>query len=251
VSDIGESVFVPDLSAGKDDCWYCKKPKEKDVENDLAEDPTSLGRAENDLKNDSSKLGTALGFRPTWSITVPDVDQPVDVTPAAHHLIPGNASLKEVPNLLKYMKKGQVVRGDIGYDVNSRENGVWLPGSYAVTARSVHDTKWSDYAHQDSYALAAMKRAGGQFHDAHPRYSLKVKSALNQIADRIKVRHPEKCPGCDETLSDKARPPYGLVGRLNALSRVQRRFLSGPPRKWPVETGYYTSDRALRLKSLV
>ncbi len=66
------------------------------------------------------------------------------VTCAAHHLIPAQESLKE-SRLLAYMcKKGDteklkgkdytkgLVWSDLGYDVNGSQNGVFLPGSYAV-----------------------------------------------------------------------------------------------------------------------
>jgi A nuclease family of the HNH/ENDO VII superfamily with conserved AHH len=249
MTEIAEGIAILVLSPGKDDCWYCKeKPKTDPVKNDLVEEPSSKGKAENDLSNDSSKLGTALGFRPRWEIQVEDLEGKVAVTPAAHHLIPGYASLKKVGKLKQFMEKGKKVDGDVGYDVNCRENGVWLPGSYGVTATSVHGTKWSAYSFQDEYARQAMKRAGAQFHDSHPEYSSKVERSLSEIADRILVKHPVKCPGCDAKISELARPPYGLVGRLHALSRTHRRFVNGPPRKWPTGSGYFTSKRSMLMR---
>lgn len=66
------------------------------------------------------------------------------VTCAAHHCIPAQESLKR-SQLLEFMvKKGDsedlkddsfsngVVWADVGYDVNGVENGVFLPGNYAV-----------------------------------------------------------------------------------------------------------------------
>lgn len=66
------------------------------------------------------------------------------VSCAAHHCIPAQESLKESP-LLAFMVKtgdsealkddtfdGGLVWADVGYDVNGSENGVWLPGNYAV-----------------------------------------------------------------------------------------------------------------------
>lgn len=247
---VGESIAVAVISAGKDDCWFCKeKPKDDQASTDLAEDPDSVGKPENDLKNDSSKLGAALGHRPAWTIVLPDIGERAEVTPAAHHLIPGNASLKKVTKLVDFLKAGKVIRADVGYDVNAQHNGIWLPGSYGINPSSVVARKWSAYPYQNEYAIAAMKRAGAQFHDAHPTYSERLKTTLRTIADRIVARHPEKCPGCNETLSDKARPPYGLVGRLAAVSRRHRAFLSGPHRKWPIGSGYFTSGRSALMKT--
>jgi hypothetical protein len=74
------------------------------------------------------------------------------VTCAAHHLIPAQESLKKHPILDFMCQKGQTqdfrngkeaapeavgtskVWGSVGYNVNGANNGVWLPGNYAVGA---------------------------------------------------------------------------------------------------------------------
>jgi hypothetical protein len=86
-----------------------------------------------------------------------------------------------------------------------------------------------------------MEKAGAQFHDAHPVYSDLVCRSLRSLANKIKLTAPDKCGICGKKTEDKARPPYGLVGRLNRLSSLHRKFLRGPTRKWPVATGYFTS----------
>jgi len=77
---------------------------------------------------------------------------PYPVTCAAHHLIPAQESLKGHA-ILKFMCKygdqqdfrssgdaapgkvaGSKVWGNVAYNVNGRQNGVWLPGNYAVGA---------------------------------------------------------------------------------------------------------------------
>jgi hypothetical protein len=74
------------------------------------------------------------------------------LTCAAHHLVPAQESLKDSP-ILKFMCKagepqdfrksgkparkpvaGSLVWGNVGYNVNGSQNGVWLPGNYAVGA---------------------------------------------------------------------------------------------------------------------
>ncbi len=251
--EIGESIAVSVATSDKDDCWACKEEPPEKKKNILTESPSSVGAPlpENDLHNDSSTLGTNLGFRPTWRISVKDrhegaeIIRNCEVTPGAHHLIPGNASLAQVPSILNLMEESRgKIRGDIGYDVNSQQNGIWLPANYGVRVDSEFDKKWSKYSFQDEYAIAAMKRAGAQFHDSHPTYSGKVKTTLRALADKINLKKPEKCAICDSEISDKARPPYGLVGRLNAVSRQHRGFLSGPVRKWPIGSGYFTSSRS-------
>lgn len=243
--EIAEKIAVAVVSDGKDDCWFCSEKPKETAKTDLNEDPSSIGLPENDLRNNSSALGSALGSRPSWVITIPGVGEAAEVVPGAHHLIPGNASLARVGELIDFLKAGKKIRADVGYDVNSRENGIWLPGSYGVNAQSVVGKKWSQFSYQDEYAKAAMTRAGAQFHDSHPTYSDRLKTTLRTIANRIVVKYPEKCPGCDKQISDKARPPYGIVGRLNAVSRRHRTFLAGPPRKWPVRSGYFTSRRSV------
>ncbi|MGH8622233.1 MAG: hypothetical protein ACRET3_08860 [Burkholderiales bacterium] len=162
MTQIGEKIALLVLEENRENCWFCREPpRDEQHTTDLGEDPA--GPQENDLANDSSRLGRALGHRPTWTIRVPGVDQPVNVVPAAHHLIPGNASLKQVPKLVQWLKKGSKIREDVGYDVNARENGIWLPGSYGVTEQSALQTKWSAYDYQNEYAIAAMKAAGRSF----------------------------------------------------------------------------------------
>lgn len=252
--EIGESIAVlVTTPEGKEKCWACEADPPPARHNDLDESPSSVGEPENQLTNDSSKLGLKLGHRPEWKINVPDVGDsgPIVreclVVPAAHHLIPGNASLNEVPSILDLIDASRgKVDSDIGYDVNAAQNGVWLPANYGVRLESSFGKRWRAYSFKDDYAKAAMKRAGAQFHDSHPEYSGNVKTTLRKIADKINLHKPEKCGICGKTISDKSRPPYGLVGRLNAVSRQHRRFLSGPVRKWPVgDAGYRTSGRSL------
>jgi len=253
--EIGEAVAVTVASTdGEDDCWACGEPlKEDPTPNDLAEAPDSIGKPENGIDNDSSKLGKNLGFRPQWQIAVPDDDglgapvtRDVEVVPGAHHLIPGNASLMKCPSILDLMEKSRgKISDDIGYDVNSAKNGIWLPANYGVRPDSVFGKKWGSYKHKSAYAIAAMKRAGAQFHDAHPDYSRKVLNTLRSLADKITLHSPENCGICKKQIQDKARPPYGLVGRLDKVSRQHRRFLSGPAQRWPIASGYFTSARSI------
>ena len=236
---VGEPISASVATPNPDEpCWACKEQPKGELVNHLDESPDSIGEPENQLTNDSSALGTNLGHRPAWQISVPDkhagqnITRLCTVVPGAHHLIPGNASLQKVPSILKLIEASRGdISSDIGYDVNSAQNGIWLPANYGVRADSEFGKKWSAYDFQDEYAIAAMKKAGAQFHDAHPDYSDKVKTTLRALADKINLKKPQKCAICDDQIADKARPPYGLVGRLNSVSRQHRTFLRGPTRK--------------------
>src|SRR2546426_2657026 len=241
------------MKPGKDDCWYCKQdPGKENLTTKLDEDPSSTGGIidnvpENDVRNSSSKLGESLGRRPKWKISVPhDLSKRCGVVPGAHHLIPGNASLKRATGLHKYMSASKgVIKSDIGYDVNAKPNGVWLPGSYGVRANAQNfKTKWSKYKRQNDYAISAMDTANAQFHDAHPKYSDNVLRTLRSIATKLGKKPKERCPVCGKT-ADKERPPYGLVNRLNFVSDQHRKMLVQPRRKKKfIDAGYFTSARS-------
>ncbi|NTV95627.1 MAG: hypothetical protein HGA75_09455 [Thiobacillus sp.] len=147
------------------------------------------------------------------------------VTSAAHHLIPAQEALK-VSRLLAFMvKKGSsaqlkgatyttgAVWANVGYEVNGSENGVYLPGSYAVGGGKGGLGLWTENDdHPDKeeedvteapdiqsseltgalnqitetnrkwrYVRQAMKLAPGHFHDRHESYSRFVTEILNKI----------------------------------------------------------------------
>ncbi|MEC5386802.1 hypothetical protein VVD49_13790 [Uliginosibacterium sp. H3] len=103
-----------------------------------------------------------------WPIQIPWRDEKsgksgthrYPVTCAAHHLIPAQESLKRATELHAFMIKkgdteavaegkskttlsGGVVYADVGYDVNGSENGLFLPGNYAVTGLTMDDPYWT------------------------------------------------------------------------------------------------------------
>jgi hypothetical protein len=230
----------------KKPCWYCEEDPGK-RNNDLGPDPGDEG--ENDEVNCASKLGQNLGEAPGWSIQCPTTNKPVNIVPAAHHCIPGNASLKKAVDLHDFMKKGGVfnLSSDIGYSVNHGNNGVWLPGNYGVRAGKNSYTKnWGSQtnAFKVNYANRAMKGMGLQFHDSHPAYSKNVRQTLESIA--AKLGEPDKtCPICGDDLKDGTRPPYGLVSRLDNVSGRHRNLITkvGKQTKKHVSKGYFTSSR--------
>lgn len=171
-------------------------------------------------------------------------------TVAAHHLIPGNASLRD-SELKKYMTDGEKITqggftftivGYIGYNVNGAHNGVWLPGNYAITEETSPDGKpWSkcSYTEEDwamNYVASVCKAIGRQFHDTHGIYNQKVETLLNKIAT---VLDDHVCYLCES--ETEVAPPFAIKNRLYALSDWLMTKLEGHPNSW--KKPWYTSER--------
>jgi hypothetical protein len=177
------------------------------------------------------------------------------VTCAAHHLIPAQESLQDSPLLAYMVKKGEggdsakrkvsgvfsdgLVWANVGYDVNGSENGVFLPGSYAVgggrggmglwvenddkpdleeeDADDVADAasnqltgtlnEISDTNRKWLYVSQAVRLAPGQFHDRHQDYSDFIAEILEKIfvnleALRVTCIDEETCPDCKKRADD-------------------------------------------------
>ncbi len=237
------------------------------------------------------------------------------VTCAAHHLIPAQDSLKDNDILAwmcdnkpqEFLNNGSLVTtspgavwSNVGYDVNGHENGIYLPGSYAVNEsgsghwspardgdseepkfipqhavpldefgkafrdavasgkKSLDDRPllngnvWYDGSGTSAsaaYVLASVRRCKAQFHDSHVEYNKFVSKKLLEIsASYIHWRREQETPqGCDKCRKVKEEagvdaklgpPPFGIVARLNALSRKLGSYLQGTT--WA--PGIYTSE---------
>jgi hypothetical protein len=270
-----ESVALPGLVMEKSDpCWYCEEdtPESSDIKNKEKENPSSptgpRRGPENSRTNCASKLGVALAGPgneplPTWKIKHKvDSEDPIDagaetnIVPAAHHLLPGNASVNKAASLHPFMwwagKNTLNLWGEIGYDINCHQNGVWLPGNYAVRKKTEFKKTWSKFKDpfKDAYSKAAMLAAGNlQLHDAHPAYNGKVLQTLSDVGDKLQKqvkKKPDKCPVCEKALkkeNQKVRPPYGLVNRLHRLSKEHRKALDHPlDNRKAINSDYYTSS---------
>jgi len=158
------------------------------------------------------------------------------LTFSAHHLIPSQESLKN-HKILQYMcKMGKAnhnhnysagaLWSDVGYDTNGSENGIYLPGSYAVGGgkgglkiwvsvdqdkEEEHGNDYVEYSRLSSddekrwllkggkgvikednpcwqYVGQAMIKSKNQFHDRHIPYSKDiVQAALSAIYERYKL----------------------------------------------------------------
>jgi len=189
-----------------------------------------------------------------WPVVIPWVDARTGekgehrypVTCAAHHLIPAQESLKRATGMHDFMVKkgtpenvangkaittipGGIVYSDVGYGVNGSENGVWLPGNYAVTALTMVDPHWTpapsvlsdvDWEHGESpdnenvglpklisspkltgdrHQINPANRKwqyvrqavekGGQFHDRHEDYSRWITSRLEEAATLLALQY--------------------------------------------------------------
>jgi hypothetical protein len=205
------------------------------------------------------------------------------VSCAAHHCIPAQESLKESPLLAFMCKKGSSeqlkdatfadgqVWSAIGYDVNGSQNGVFLPGSYAVGGGRGGMKIWGPTGENDDdedpgeppppsndsnqltgalyeisesnrkwlYVKQAIDKRPGQFHDRHVDYSQFVQSILQKVYENYANLHEsmildEKCGDCkkkaDAIKKDGIPTPFGLVNRLNQVSKKLAGWLAG--RSW-------------------
>lgn len=182
------------------------------------------------------------------------------VSCAAHHLIPAQGSLKR-SGLTDYMiqsgnpgefqgaapttKKGKVWC-NVGYNINGSQNGVFLPGNYAVkkiwkgetanpNAEEQEDQEDLPPEYEDEcelvgadldqppkkvmYVNEVVKNAteygrtrrgyGGQFHDFHTRYNQFVHEVLDVLyndLNRKEKRARDECPTCRPRMQQKQVP---------------------------------------------
>ncbi|MBK9990360.1 MAG: AHH domain-containing protein [Verrucomicrobia bacterium] len=257
MAEIGEGVAIGVIDDRHDEeCPYCKCAKEKPekIENDLVADiDEDAPGFDGPLGNNSGKLGTACKDDKPSPQTIDDVP----VALAAHHLIPGNAALGE--SALKsgnHLWKHGMEHGNIGYNINSAANGVWLPGSYALhktnvtkrnatTDRNAPSWKEQSLPERQEYAVLATLLYGAQFHDSHKDYNEFVRRVLDKIAAKLEYAKGLNCPEAT-TSGEKPpgeRPPLKvIVSRLNKLSKRMKGMLTRPdPVRW--RKNIYTSDK--------
>lgn len=187
----------------------------------------------NDLSNNSGTLADNLGPKDDTTVTfvVRGSERTVELGFAAHHLIPGG-SIKHAAPLLKWMKKGSTVKGDVGYEQNDAANGVWLIATHRFPNWGAA-TKRSDDELQFAYAYEAMKEHGAQLHrwdGAHADYNAWVRRTL----EKIRVKLLEQRAGCSICKQRKMPfpPPYKLVGMLHDLAARIGDKVTGPVSGW-------------------
>lgn len=247
--DLGELVSVNMIVDEKHDdetCAFCKSTEPpEEVVNDL--------NAEHDedsptfkFKNDAGKLGIALGRKPDAK-AVSLNDKSFAAAVAAHHLIPGNAALKESKlfSSNQYLWKDGKAKGNIGYNINAAENGVWSVGNYGVRPWGPDGAGFVSQNPELSpkdFAFAAMEKWRVQFHDAHADYSDFVKDSLDKVFEKLEAKKDIWCPEAkkkEKKKPEEREPIYALVQRLNTVSARMKKMLSFPTTNW--KSNIYTS----------
>lgn len=180
-------------------------------------------------------------------------------SPNAHHIIPTNESLKAA-KLMKFIEEGDSITGDIGYDTNGAENGVWLP-TYTMTMRLMDAVKtgkesedklpapkrrlgYSEFREKfkkdlwtrNAFPFSIMYHKKRQYHDHHTAYSSKVLEMLDNLSLFLtKLADMKKdCKECEKLRDEKKRnqPQHGLVVRLNGMSSRLRGYLACDVAGW-------------------
>ncbi|MCO8121111.1 hypothetical protein NHH03_05125 [Stieleria sp. TO1_6] len=241
-------------------------------------------RKEGDLKKPNKPVKVRFPGASTSAAGTPqdvEIDYPLSV--AAHHCIPAQEALKRCNILLGFMvKKGEsaglktgkgesdfsagIVWSNVGYDVNGLQNGIFLPGNYAVgggrgglkawhpqesddsegeAEEVAQDADWltgtPDHPLEQSntcwqYVKGAIDVGKGQFHDRHEPYSDVVLQLLSAIGQDLlhfeDAAYEGECDKCKERsehfTSDGAGVPtdYALVTKLNKLSKKLMAYLN-------------------------
>lgn len=253
--DLGEKASVNTITDEMHDetCAFCSSTEPpKDIVNDLTDEHDEDAEAQlGDMlptykfKNDAGKLGIALGGKPEAK-TVTLANKNFEAAVAAHHLIPGNAALKQSQLFKseKYLWKDGKAKGNIGYNINASENGVWSPGNYGVRPwgpGGVAFKSANPTLEPKDYAFAAMDKWRTQFHDAHADYSSFVKDSLDKVFEKLEAQKDIWCPEAKkkDRKPEEKEPIYALVQRLNTISSRMKRMLTFPTRNW--KPNVYTS----------
>jgi A nuclease family of the HNH/ENDO VII superfamily with conserved AHH len=248
MAQIGESAspaMIADIKHD-DECYFCnakdEPKKEENVTEDDPDDDSEFPGLEEEgvkFKNDASALGRALGGSPGKKKAPVAGAGSFDSSTAAHHLVPGKASLKQSKFFLekKYIWTEGAAKGNVGYNVNSAPNGEWLPGNYAQRPWGTKGAAFAAKARVSAqdYAFASIDTWEHQFHDSHEDYSIVVKQALDQVFDKLEHNETIVCPEAAKKKKDKPEeksPLYLLVSRFHTISGRMRRMLKFPVENW-------------------
>ena len=138
--ELGEAIAISQIDTSKHNkstCPFCMDEEPKTgIKNKLDNSPEKLRIACN--KEDVRGLPepcTGTENSRQWYVvyTHPESlkDEICEVRSNPHHCIPGNASLKGKAfehNILEAIEESKgTITDDIGYDVNGKPNGIWLP----------------------------------------------------------------------------------------------------------------------------
>ncbi len=247
-------------------CPFCPDEGDKGINNKLVNNSSTLGT--NCEQNDT--LGNTKPEREEFCIIYKNPKtQEEDISAVsfqAHHCIPGNASMKSEKSsgyqhkILKYIEKDEnTITDNIGYDINNYKNGIWLCNKPDHFIGRMKDGEWDIYPQsgmkwgalskkhvdkQYKMAKASMMESNRQFHDSHGPYSKEVRRRLDDLMDDIKEEKME-CPIEKDSKKPNVRPPFGLLIKLNGLSKNLAQDLNGPATNW--SDPYFTSKFSKKL----
>lgn len=265
MTQIGETAFTDAVAHSKDmlECPFCPKNKETfTTHGGAANDSQILGDV---MGTPDSLTGKQGGARPKDGKTnrqSPDPPKPKpapifthavygDYSSEAHHIIPGNQSMKGSAIEDWLMSSKGKIAADTGYSINNAANGVWLPS----IPEKYRNGSWGsmEFSKKLEIAAAAMQ-SKGQFHKGHhnigdpddpsgvyhQRYSEKIQGELDDLADLISGWSV----ACFE--AKKTAPPYDpnwkVHGMIDALGRGIAANIGSPiPKAWR----YYISRISL------
>ncbi len=284
--ELGEPVAVGVVSEWEGECPFTHETTDHKIKNKLDKSSGTLGSSLNkgvstrlweekggayeqkeDQKAAKESKAKCCGWPPSSYVTVesltPGVTMQAPFSPAAHHLIPTNASFLPCSSLMAFVaeSKGDKILGEIGYDVNGAENGIWLPthtalvngmadGTYPVPGASTGDYGALPKPFKQRYAEAVMKHTSRQFHTTHRSYSSWVKGVLEKITLKmLAMKEVGKCEKCKKIVKDlkgKRKPPHTLSLRIDSLSMRVRKYLYGSAVSWraPLFTSSYAAKYA-------
>jgi hypothetical protein len=223
--------------------------------------------------NNSSTLATNLGDEPSYVLEKDLIEEfPVNVVPAAHHLIPGNQAM-DGHAIEEYTTTavGTNLLEDIGYDINGKPNGVWLPTfpdifkNKAVEVKGKvfkgHDiTKhmWGNKNQPVESGLAEVlpdaqkipivnliQARWGQAHIGDHKgtgYDRACRDRLDLLNNLLLTFWQSACSKSEN--NGKLNPPYGLVGRINLQSQFMLECISprDSARQWTQWVSNYAKD---------
>lgn len=210
-----------------EDCLFSHEDGPHDKHNDLSNSPSLL----------RTNIGAKSGVPIKFSFELDGTHYDGELGFNAHHILPADAAVNKSPDLLKEMKKNGHLKGDVGYGVNHKNNGVFLPtddrwdvGKFGKW--SAVQKKRDGYRLLYAYAYAAMSKTGRQFHTAHPDYSRWVKQRLEEI--RVKMLDmKDDCKKCKKKNAEEPfNPPYEIVAKLDSIADHVRGYLCGSPKRW-------------------
>lgn len=267
-----ELVKIPDGPHAPDKCPFCPIEKKK------AGPRSYIGK-----DNNSKTLGDNLeAIQDKKADHLYEDSECGKYSAEAHHAICGNEVLGDERELEQYLVKqgkkttkggaGLLMPGDVGYDVNSAENGIWLPSvpyMFMWSKKKTPEEWWGDQTgwnrkhprrkqrqsltedEKEEIAFAVMEAVQRQFHkgphgsvgEPHNNYVKMAIDRLRQVTAFV-THFAEVCP-MDDDGEPKTDPPYyppfGVIALLNALSLNLKKELQGPPESW----NYFISEFAL------